>query len=84
MRYYPEAEAFADELQEFSREVLFFNERSVRQLLASDKYAHIRARQTDLPLQFGEMIWFKVNDRYNVGLGHDGRILWMVEGKRPE
>jgi len=90
---YGEAEEVVDQLQAVLRaDVVDISADGVIQESQEDFLARLRKPEyaiyrlhemyVDIPLKDGEFIWFKVNEEYNVGIGTDCRILWMVDGNR--
>lgn len=81
------AERVADVLYSLAGEVLEKNltEMEILNLVKSPGYqeAGIRRLHASVEKREGEFVWFRPNHKYAVGLGNDGRVLWMINGKRP-
>jgi hypothetical protein len=81
-QFWGDAEATAEELRRVVFQLDAISESSVRAELATEQFADLRALEVKIPLHAGELIWFRANEMFNVGLDSTGRILWMTDGQR--
>ena len=80
--YYGDAESTAETIRQLTFKLESLDETSVRQLLESDEFRELKTREITIALLPREVMWFKVNDMFTIGLRDDGGILWMVDGVR--
>jgi hypothetical protein len=80
--YYGDAESTAETIRQLTFKLESLDEASVRQLLESDEFRELKTREVTIALLPREVMWFKVNDMFTIGLRDDGGILWMIEGVR--
>jgi hypothetical protein len=81
-KYYPEAESVADTVKALTKELDDINQTGVRRLLGTEEYRHLKSREIDIVRQPDEMMWFRANEMFDIGLRNDGRISWMIDGNR--
>ena len=82
IQYWDDAEATAEEIRRLVFQVDSINESSIRAKLATDEFSHLRELEVKLPLQSDELIWFRANEMFTVGLESSCRVLWMTDGRR--
>lgn len=81
-QHYGEAETTVGQIRDLTFQLDRINEASVRQLLNTDEFRHLKERETQIALRPGELMWFQVNEMFTVGLRDDGGIMWMTDGER--
>jgi len=81
-QYWGDAEATVEDIRRLVFQVDSINQSSIRAKLATDEFSHLRALEVKLPLHSDELIWFRANEMFTVGLESSGRVLWMTDGRR--
>ena len=80
------AEHTADVLYGLAGDIIENNltETEILELLKSPDCEHhgIHDFYVEIEKRPNELIWFAPNMKYNVGLSNDGKVIWMVNGKR--
>jgi len=82
LQYWGDAEATVEEIRRLVFQVDSINESSIRAKQATDEFSHLRELEVKLPLHSDELIWFRANEMFTVGLESSGRVLWMTDGRR--
>ena len=80
--HWDEAESVAADAKRLTDKLETLSDSSIRAMLDTDEFAQLKARKIDIKLEPGELIWFRANDIYNVGLVDDGGIRYMRDGQR--
>ena len=80
--HWDEAESVAADAKRLTDKLETLSDSSIRAMLDTDEFAQLKARKIDIKLEPGELIWFRANDMYNVGLVDDGGIRYMRDGQR--
>ena len=80
--YSGEAENVVSDLKSLVRNLDVVNESTVRPLLETERYSELKTMEISIAMEPHEVIWFGVNDMYNIGLSNDGTVLGMVGEKR--
>ena len=80
--YWGEAESVAADVKELTNRATIVTEASANALLQTLEFADLNSRKTDIELREGELMWFRANEMYNVGLLDNGGIRYMADGKR--
>ena len=81
-QHYSEAETTVEQIRDLTAQLDNINEASVRQLLNTDEFRHLKEREAQIALRPGELVWFQVNEMITVGLRDDGGIMWMTDQER--
>ncbi len=82
LTHWGEAEEVADDVKRLSENLENLNSSSIGAMLDSNEFVQLKLRRIDIELRPGELVWFRANDMYNVGLADDGVILFMRDGQR--
>jgi hypothetical protein len=80
--HWGEAESVAADVKRLSENLETLSDPSIRALLDTDSFMKLKSRRIDIKLEPGELVWFRANDMYNVGMVDDGGIRYMRDGKR--
>lgn len=76
LRYYGEAEQIVNEVIIPFRNEMAELQTEPRQLLKLTKYSELKHRVLETELENGELIRFRINDMFDIGVGDDGAIIW--------
>ena len=82
LTHWGDAESLAAEVKRLSENLETLSRPSVQVMLDTSEFAQLKARRIAIELEPGELVWFRANDMYNVGLVDDGGIRYMRDGKR--
>ena len=82
LTHWGEAEAVAEDVKRLGENLENLNSSSIGAMLDSNEFVQLKSRRIDIALRPGELVWFRANDMYNVGLADDGVILFMRDGQR--
>lgn len=82
LKHWGEAEAVAEDVKRLSENLEILNSASIGAMLDSKEFVQLKSRRIDIAPGPGELVWFRANDMYNVGLADDGVILFMRDGQR--
>ena len=82
MRYYGDAEKTVEKLRDIYYPDYTLSADEVESQLRADPGVSNVTRVLDGELLQDELVLFRVNTMYSVGLKKDGNVIWMVDGVR--